>query len=80
MHEEGAMKNNGWSEGDLQTLRLYAEEGRSVYRIAAALGRTVSGVRSMANRIGVKIRVKGSAVRAATKGATSSGTNYATHH
>ena len=49
------MKKNSWSEDDLRTLRLYATEGRSIYRIAAALGRTVASVRTMANRLGLSI-------------------------
>lgn len=50
------MKTGSWTEDDLRILRLYAQQGRSVYRIAAALGRTVSGVRSMAQRHGISIR------------------------
>lgn len=50
------MKSGGWTEDDLKTLRLYAEQGRSVYRIAAALNRTVAGVRSTAQRHRISIR------------------------
>jgi hypothetical protein len=57
------MKSKGWSRDDLETLRLYVEQGRSVYRIAAALGRTVSGVRSMANRIGLSIQASRSSAK-----------------
>jgi len=50
------MKSGPWSEDDLDTLRLYAGQGRSVYRIAAALSRSVSGVRAAAYRHGITIR------------------------
>lgn len=50
------MKSGNWTEDDLRTLRIYAEQGRSVYRIAAALNRTVSGVRSISRRKGISIR------------------------
>lgn len=50
------MKKNSWTEDDLRTLRLYAKEGRSVYRIAAALDRTVPSVRTMATRLGLSIQ------------------------
>jgi hypothetical protein len=49
------MKSGAWTEDDLKTLRLYAEQGRSVYRIAAALNRTVAGVRSTAQRHSISI-------------------------
>ncbi len=49
------MKKNSWSKDELQTLRLYAAEGRSIYRISAALDRTVATVRTMANRLGLSI-------------------------
>jgi hypothetical protein len=49
------MKSGAWTDDDLKTLRLYAEQGRSVYRIAAALNRTVAGVRSTAQRRGIAI-------------------------
>jgi hypothetical protein len=58
------MKNGGWSDDDLKTLRLYAEEGRSVYRIAAALNRTVAAIRSTAQRYGISIRSGQEASRA----------------
>lgn len=58
------MKNGSWSDDDLRTLRLYAEQGRSIYRIAAALNRTASGVRSMAQRHGISIRSGQEASRA----------------
>jgi hypothetical protein len=41
-----------WSENDLKKLKDYAEDGASPYRTAAALNRTVAGVRSMAQRHG----------------------------
>jgi len=50
------MKSGPWSKDDLDTLRLYAGQGRSVYRIAAALSRSVSGGRAIANRLGITIR------------------------
>jgi len=50
------VKSGAWTEDDLRTLRIYAEQGRSVYRIAAALNRTVSGVRSTAQRKSISIR------------------------
>jgi len=50
------VKSGSWTEDDLKTLRLYAEQGRSVYRIAAALNRTAAGVRSTAQRQGISIR------------------------
>lgn len=43
-----------WSEYDLKKLRDYADAGASHYRTAAALNRTVSGVRSMAQRHGIR--------------------------
>lgn len=43
-----------WSEHDLQKLKNYADSGASHYRTAAALNRTVSGVRSMAQRHGIR--------------------------
>jgi len=43
-----------WSEHDLKKLRDYADAGASHYRTAAALNRTVSGVRSMAQRHGIR--------------------------
>jgi len=43
-----------WSEHDLKKLRDYAEDGASPYRTAAALNRTVAGVRSMAQRHGIR--------------------------
>jgi len=43
-----------WSETDLKKLRDYAEDGASPYRTAAALNRTVAGVRSMAQRHGIR--------------------------
>jgi len=63
------VKNGSWTEDDLRTLRLYAEQGRSVYRIAAALNRTASGVRSMAHRHDIPIRSGQEASRAFKKGA-----------
>lgn len=50
------MESGAWTDDDLKTLRLYAEQGRSIYRIAAALNRTVAGVRSTAQRNGISIR------------------------
>jgi len=49
------LKTNSWSEADLERLRTYASEGRSVYRIAAALRRSVAAVRTMAQRVDVQI-------------------------
>jgi hypothetical protein len=50
-----------WSENDLKKLKDYAEEGASPYRTAAALNRTVAGVRSMAQRHGIRfVPTKGS--------------------
>jgi len=43
-----------WSDHDLKKLRDYAEDGASPYRTAAALNRTVAGVRSMAQRHGIR--------------------------
>jgi hypothetical protein len=43
-----------WSEHELKKLRDYADAGASHYRTAAALNRTVSGVRSMAQRHGIR--------------------------
>lgn len=43
-----------WSEYDLKKLKDYADAGASHYRTAAALNRTVSGVRSMAQRHGIR--------------------------
>ena len=43
-----------WSEHDLKKLRDYAEDGASPYRTAAALNRPVAGVRSMAQRHGIR--------------------------
>lgn len=43
-----------WSEHDLKKLKDYADAGASHYRTAAALNRTVSGVRSMAQRHGIR--------------------------
>jgi hypothetical protein len=63
------MKKNSWSEDDLRTLRLYAREGRSVYRIAAALDRTVPSVRSMANRLGLSIQSNRTPTSSDTEGA-----------
>jgi len=62
------MKNGPWTEDDLKTLRLYAEQGRSVYRIAAALNRTVAAVRSTAQRHSISIggRQASRALRAAS--------------
>jgi hypothetical protein len=42
-----------WSEDELKKLKDYADAGASHYRTAAALNRTVSGVRSMAQRHGI---------------------------
>lgn len=58
------MKSGAWTDDDLKTLRLYAEQGRSIYRIAAALNRTVAGVRSTAQRHGISIRSGQQASRA----------------
>lgn len=63
------MKKNNWSADDLRTLRLYVREGRSVYRIAAALDRTVPSVRSMANRLGLTIQSNRTAPPSDTEGA-----------
>lgn len=71
------MKNGSWTEDDLRTLRLYAEQGRSIYRIAAALNRTASGVRSMAQRHGIPIR-SGQEVSRAFKAANPEANNSAT--
>lgn len=71
------MKNGSWTEDDLRTLRLYAEQGRSVYRIAAALNRTASGVRSMAQRHGISIR-SGQEASRALKVASAEANNSAT--
>lgn len=68
------MKNGSWTEDDLRTLRLYAEQGRSIYRIAAALNRTVPGVRSMAQRHGISIR-SGQEVSRAFKAANAKASN-----
>jgi len=43
-----------WSDDELKKLRDYADAGASHYRTAAALNRTVSGVRSMAQRHGIR--------------------------
>jgi len=51
-----------WTEDDLRLLQDYIDRGYSVYRIAAALNRSVAGVRTMAQRIGVRI-VTGSDLR-----------------
>lgn len=68
------MKKGSWTEDDLRTLRLYAAQGRSVYRIAAALNRTASGVRSMAQRHGISIR-RGQEVSRAFKAANAEASN-----
>lgn len=41
---------------DIDKLRAYAEERRSIYRIAAALNRSVAAVRSAAFREGIRIK------------------------
>jgi hypothetical protein len=43
-----------WSDDELKKLKDYADAGASHYRTAAALNRTVSGVRSMAQRHGIR--------------------------
>jgi len=49
------MRSNSWTETELQKLRAYADGGCSAYRIAAALNRSVAGVRTMAARRGIAI-------------------------
>jgi hypothetical protein len=39
-----------WTEADLDKLREYAANEASLYRTAAALRRTVAGIRTMARR------------------------------
>jgi len=56
------MKKNSWTDDDICKMRDYAERGRSAYRIAAALCRTVSAVRSQAQRSGIIIQ-SGTAIR-----------------
>lgn len=46
---------NAWTDEDLAKLRSYADEGRSVYRIAAAFNRSVAAIRSIAQRNGIRI-------------------------
>ncbi len=58
------MKSGTWTADDLKTLRLYAQQGRSVYRIAAALNQTVNGVRSAAQRHRISIQSGHDASRA----------------
>lgn len=57
--------NTCWTEADYQLLGNYAHKGHTAFRIAAALQlqRSVAGVRTMAQRAGVKIQT-GHAVRA----------------
>jgi len=59
-----------WSEHDLKKLKDYADAGASHYRTAAALNRTVSGVRSMAQRHGIRF-VSPRAARHAARETTS---------
>jgi hypothetical protein len=47
---------NSWTDEDVAKLRAYADDGRSVYRIAAAFNRSVSAVRSVAQRNGISIK------------------------
>ena len=56
------MKKNSWTDDDICKMRDYAERGRSAYRIAAALNRTVPAVRSQAQRSGIIIQ-SGTAIR-----------------
>jgi len=56
------MKKNSWTDADIAKLREYATNGRSAYRIAAALGRSVAGIRTMAQRQHVVIK-SGQALR-----------------
>jgi hypothetical protein len=51
-----------WTDDDFRRLRQYAERGHSAFRIAAALKRSVAGVRTMAQRIGITI-LSGRAIR-----------------
>jgi hypothetical protein len=39
-----------WTDDEVQKLKTYAENGASLYRTAAALGRTASAVKTMAHR------------------------------
>jgi len=58
-----------WSEYELKKLKDYADAGASHYRTAAALNRTVSGVRSMAQRHGIRF-ISPKAARHAAREAT----------
>jgi hypothetical protein len=61
--------SKAWTEHDLKKLKDYADAGASHYRTAAALNRTVSGVRSMAQRHGIRF-VSTKAARNAARNAT----------
>lgn len=57
------MRKNGWTADDVNKLRECAEKGYSVYRIAAAMRRTVNGVRAKAAKEGLSLQT-GKAIRA----------------
>ena len=47
--------NLPWKDDEVQLLRQMAEEGKSVYRMAAVLGRSVAALKRLASRNGIRI-------------------------
>jgi hypothetical protein len=53
------VRKDGWTVADIDKLRDCAGNGYSIYRTAAALRRTVSGIRAKAAKEGLSLRVEG---------------------
>jgi hypothetical protein len=45
-----------WTEEDIEKLRAMVTKGKSVFRVAASFGRSVSAIRACAQRNGIKLR------------------------